>query len=58
MKIKVFNTNNLIFVGFAKEWLENNDFDLDVARMIKECFDLGIAEEIWFSGVWRIEKIQ
>jgi hypothetical protein len=58
MNIRVTNDNKIVFEGSAGNWLEDNDFDLDVARMIKDCFDLGIAKETWFhSGVWLIEKI-
>lgn len=58
MRIRVTNDNKIVFEGAATYWLENNEFDLDVARMIKDCFDLGKSEETWFaSGVWIIEKI-
>lgn len=39
MNIRVTNDNKIVFEGSAGNWLEDNDFDLDVARMIKDCFD-------------------
>jgi hypothetical protein len=58
MEIRVINDGNVVFKGPAGTWLEDNDYDLDVARMIKDCFDTGRAEETWFaSGFWIVERI-
>jgi len=59
MRIRVTNDNRIVYEGLATIWLHDNDYDLDTARMIKECFDTGKCEETWFaSGVWKIEKIK
>ena len=56
MNIKVYNGLKLVYQGNASAWLEENEFDTDVARMLYETYHTGSCREFWASGEWYIMK--
>jgi len=58
MNIKVYNNRKLVYTGNIRKFLEDNDYDLDVLDMVKECVFKGKSERRFFSGKWKIIKTE
>ena len=58
MKIKVFNDNELVFTGIAREFLEINEFDEETKQQLVEVYKNNYSKTNMFSGCWEIYKIK
>jgi len=58
MKIKVFNDNELVFTGTAREFLEINEFDEETKQQLVEVYKNNYSKTNMFSGYWEIYKIK
>lgn len=57
MNIRVYNNNNLVFIGDTEEFLKDNEYDEEVAEMVQEAEQQGKAERLFFGGNWRVERM-
>jgi hypothetical protein len=58
LQVVVKNDGQEVFRGMAQEWLNQNDGDDDVLRLITDCFYEGQASEHFISGLWEVRTMQ